>query len=233
MALARLRFHLTRVSGNSKTGPIPVTTSSRDTCPSTCPFRGSGCYADGGPLALHWGKVTSAERGVSFAQHCADLASLPPGQLVRLNQAGDLVHRQGRVSRRFVRGIVAACKNLKAYTYSHHALNLGENLQLLRFANRNGLTINVSTETEAAADQAIASGLPAVLAVDSDESRDTWHTPAGNVVLVCPAQRRDIDCATCQLCHTRGKRVIIAFRAHGTNKKKANQAISSQNATTN
>lgn len=232
MALARLRFHLTRVSGNSKTGPIPVTTSSRDTCSPSCPFLGMGCYADAGPLALHWGKVTTAERGVSFAQHCADLASLPPSQLVRLNQAGDLVHKHGRISRRFVRGIVAACKNLKAYTYSHHALNLGENLQLLRFANRNGLTINVSTETEAAADQAIASGLPAVLAVDSDEARDTWHTPAGNVVLVCPAQRRDTDCATCQLCHTRGKRVVIAFRAHGTSKKKANQAISSQNAKT-
>jgi len=225
MALARLRFHLTRVSGNSKTGPIPVTTSSRDTCPSSCPFRGQGCYADAGPLALHWGKVTAAERGVPFAQHCADLASLPPGQLVRLNQAGDLVHKHGRISRRFVRGIVAACRNLKAYTYTHHKLNIGENLQMLRFANRNGLTVNVSTETEAAADRAIESGLPAVLAVNSDEPRDTWHTPAGNVVLVCPAQRRDTDCATCQLCRTRGRRVIIAFRAHGTGKKKANQAI--------
>ena len=88
----------------------------------------------------------------------------------------------------------------------------------------------MSTETEAAADQAIASGLPAVLTVNSEETRNTWHTPAGNVVLVCPAQRRGIDCATCQLCHTRGKRVIIAFRAHGTGKKKADQAIANQHA---
>jgi hypothetical protein len=232
MALARLRFHLTRVSGNSKTGPIPVTTSSRDTCSPSCPFLGQGCYADGGPLALHWGKVTNAERGVPFAEHCAQLAALPADQLVRLNQAGDLVHKHGRISRRFVRGIVAACKHLKAYTYSHHALNLGENLQMLRYANRNGLTINVSTETEAAADQAIASGLPAVLTVNSEETRNTWHTAADNVVLVCPAQRRDIDCAKCQLCHTRGKRVIIAFRAHGTGKNKADQAIASQHAKT-
>lgn len=225
MTLSRLRFHLTRASGNRKTGPIPVTTSSRATCSPSCPFLLNGCYADGGPLALHWQKVTAAERGVSFAQHCADLASLPPGQLTRLHQAGDLPHVRGRISRRFVRGIVAACKNLKAYTYTHHALNLGENLSLIRYANRQGLTVNISTETESAADHAIASGLPAVLAVDSDETRDTWHTPAGNVVLVCPAQRRNTDCATCQLCHTRGRRVIVAFRAHGTCRRKANQAI--------
>lgn len=230
MTLSRLRFHLTRVSSNSKTGPIPVTTSSRDTCPPTCPFKGSGCYAESGPLAIHWGKVTNAERGQSFAQHCQDLASLPPQQLTRLNQAGDLPHTRGRISRRFVRGIVAACKNLKAYTYTHHRLNLGENLALLRFANRNGLTVNVSTETERCADDAIAAGLPAVLAVDSEEARNTWHTPAGNVVLVCPAQNRDTDCATCQLCHTRGRRVIVAFRAHGTGKRKASQAIAGAQA---
>jgi hypothetical protein len=225
MNLSNLRFHLTRVSANKKTGPMPVTTSSRDTCPCTCPFRGSGCYADSGPLAIHWGKVTSAERGVTFSQHCDDLASLPSGQLVRLNQAGDIAHNRGKISRRFVRGIVAACKNLKAYSYTHHRLDVGENLQMLRFANRNGLTVNVSTETEASADRAIESGLPAVLAVSSEEARTTWRTAAGNLAMVCPAQLRETDCATCQLCHTRGRRVIIAFRAHGASKRKADQAI--------
>lgn len=225
MSLSRLRFHLTRTSGNQKTGPIPVTTSSRDTCPATCPFKGSGCYAESGPLALHWQKVSNAERGVSFAQHCADLASLPRQQLTRLNQAGDLPHTAGRISRRFIRGMVQACRKIRAYTYTHHSLNLGENLALLRFANRNGLTVNVSTENEKAADSAIAAGLPAVLAVSSDESRNAWRTPAGNLVMICPAQTRGKDCASCELCHKRGKRVVIAFRAHGTSKRKANAAI--------
>jgi hypothetical protein len=68
MTLSRLRFHLTRSSGNRKTGPIPVTTSSRATCSPSCPFLLNGCYADGGgPLRLHWEKVTTGERGVSFA----------------------------------------------------------------------------------------------------------------------------------------------------------------------
>ena len=225
MSLTNLRFHLTRVSGNRKTGPIPVTTSSRATCPPTCPFLASGCYADGGPLALHFGKVTAGERGVPFPQHCAELAALPPGQMTRLHQAGDMPHNGGRISRRFVHGMVKACRNLKAYTYTHHRLSLGENLALLRYANRQGLKVNVSTESEASADEAIAAGLPAVMAVRSDEERDSWKTPAGHAVLVCPAQTGQTDCATCQLCQRRSKRLIIAFRAHGASKRKADQAI--------
>ena len=40
--LSALRFHLSRVSTNSKTGPIPVSTSSAVTCPPSCPFNQGG-----------------------------------------------------------------------------------------------------------------------------------------------------------------------------------------------
>ncbi len=46
----------TRVSSNAKTGPIPVTTTSEETCPVSCPLKRNGCYADAGPLALFWRK---------------------------------------------------------------------------------------------------------------------------------------------------------------------------------
>jgi hypothetical protein len=182
-SLAFARFHLSRLSGNKKTGFMPVTTTSRNTCHG-CPFDGSGCYAQSGPLALHWRKVSDGSRGVGWQQHLADLASLPTGSPLRLNRA----------------------------------------------AQKSGLTINVSTETEAAADRAVAAGLPAVLACPSTETRSTWHTPAGNVVLVCPAQRRDTSCSDCMLCHQggRGRRVIVAFIAHGTSKRKADAAITAQ-----
>ena len=55
--------HLTTKSSNKKVGPIPVSTSSHLNCPQTCPYLNNGCYADGGPLALHWRKVTEGERG--------------------------------------------------------------------------------------------------------------------------------------------------------------------------
>ena len=115
-----------------------------------------------------------------------------------------------------------AVSHLKAYTYSHHKLSLGENLQLLRYANRNGLTVNVSCESEQQVDDTIAAGLPAVVVIPSDEKRTTWHTKGGNVVLVCPAQRIDSKtCADCMLCHKRGSRIAIGFLAHGTGKRKA------------
>ena len=102
---------------------------------------------------------------------------------------------------------------------------MGDNGQLLRRANREGLRINVSTETEESADRAIASGLPAVLAVSSEETRTVWRTPARNLVKVCPAQLRDTDCNRCMLCHKRGSKVIIAFLAHGSRKTRANQQL--------
>jgi hypothetical protein len=227
MKLSSLSFHLSPVSGNAKTGPIAVSTSSRATCSPTCPFLGNGCYAESGPLLLHWRKVTEGIRGVSFPDFLGKLRSLESGRLFRHNQAGDLPHTSGRISRTFIRKMVQSVAHLKAFTYTHHSLKLGENLQLLRYANRNGFTVNISTESESAADDAIASGLPAVMVADSTESRTTWHTKGGNVVLVCPAQRSDTKtCADCKLCHHRGRRVVIAFLAHGTGKRKANAALS-------
>ena len=223
--LSSLRFHLTPKSSNAKTGPVAVTTSSRATCSPTCPFFQNGCYADGGPLRFHWDKVSRGERGKPWREHLADLAALPAGSQLRLNQAGDLPATDGKISRLYARALAAAVRHLKAWTYSHHKLT-PSNLQILRLLNRQGLTVNCSTETESAADAAVAAGLPAVLAVDSEESRAQWNTAAGNRVIVCPAQQRDgVTCSDCMLCHKRGRRVVVAFLAHGTGKRKAQAAL--------
>jgi len=227
--LSALRFHFSRHSTNRKTGDLPVSTSSAITCPATCPFNnGGGCYAANYPMRHHWDAVTRGDRGEPLQRFLANIAALPAGQLWRHNQAGDLPHTAGRISRRFMRAIIAANRGRLGYTYTHHSLNVGENLQLLRQANRQGFTVNVSTESESAADSVIASGLPAVMTVPSGETRTTWQTAGGNRVLVCPAQRSDTKtCSDCQLCHAqkRGRRVIIAFLAHGTAKRRAESAI--------
>jgi len=226
MKLSDLKFHLSTVSSNKKTGPIAVSTSSRTTCSPSCPFLSNGCYAESGPLLLHWRKVTEGARGDSFVVFLSNLLKLENGRLFRHNQAGDLPHTKGRISRSFMRRMVESVKHLKAFTYTHHSMLLGENLQLLRYANKNGFTVNISTESEIMADKTIASGLPAVIVANSDETRVNWHTPAGNTVLVCPTQRSDTTtCSDCKLCHGRNNRVVIAFLAHGTSKKKANAAI--------
>ena len=185
------------------------------------------CYAMTGPLALHWDKVSNGERGKGWRDHLADLATLPVFSPLRLNQSGDIPHSGGRISRRYLVALLQVIKRrkLQAWTYTHHDLAKGENAELLRRAFRSGLTINVSTETVEAADAAIAAGLPATITVPSTETRNTWRTPERNLVMVCPAQRRETDCSQCMLCHKRGKRVVIAFTAHGTRKKKADQLL--------
>lgn len=72
----QLRARLVKVSGNRKTGPIPVSTTSRESCPNSCPLY-TGCYASGGPLRIHWDKVTSGEGSDSWENFCADVAKLP------------------------------------------------------------------------------------------------------------------------------------------------------------
>jgi hypothetical protein len=230
MKLSELKFQFVKKSSNIKTGEIPTTVSSRATCPDTCPFKGNGCYAESGFYTrLNWDAVTRGDRGTHLRQFMASIAALPLGQLWRHNVSGDLPHTAGKISRRFIRAIIAANRGKRGYTYTHHDPNLGENLALIRQANRQGFTVNLSTETETAADSAIAAGIPAVIAVDSNETRTTWATPAGNRVLVCPAQRSDTKtCADCQLCHKRGRRVVIAFLAHGTGKRKAQAAIAAR-----
>jgi hypothetical protein len=86
------RYALTRKSANVKTGPIPVSTTSRNSCPTACPLRGAGCYADGGPLGMYWRKLSHADAtiGTDIAGFAAAIAALPDGQLWRHNQAGDM-----------------------------------------------------------------------------------------------------------------------------------------------
>jgi hypothetical protein len=48
------------------------------------------CYAESGPLYMHWLKVWKGERGYSLNAHIKAVEALPPNSMVRINQAGDL-----------------------------------------------------------------------------------------------------------------------------------------------
>ena len=221
-----LKYHLSRHSGNAKTGKMPVTTSSHATCPKTCPFY-SNCYATSGfHLRMHWNKVTQGLRGNSYAEFLQQIANLPAGILWRHNQAGDLFKPGTIQGRKMLRQLTAANKGKRGYTYTHHKLTKNT-VEALKEANSGGFVVNASTESEAAADKAIANGLPAVMVVKSSETRTNWQTPDGNKVVVCPAQRRDdMTCSKCKLCQNRKSNLVVAFLAHGTNKKTIDGIIS-------
>jgi hypothetical protein len=220
-----LRFHLTLSSKNSKTGPIPVSTSSRATCPETCGLRGNGCYAETGPIALHWQAVTEGTRGNPWADFLAAIRKLPARQLWRHNQAGDLWKPGLAMGRAALAQLVEANRGRRGFTYSHHKRTAAVS-QAFRAATANGFTVNASCESESEADGAIASGVRAVFVVSANETRNVWTTAGGNRAVVCPAQRFDaVNCASCQLCHSRPGHVAVAFRAHGTQWRKVEAAL--------
>jgi hypothetical protein len=225
LSAGALRFHLTPRSANAKTGPIPVSTSSRATCWDGCPFLKNGCYADAGPLALHWDAVTRGDRGTPWSDFLAAVAALPAGQIWRHNQAGDL-YRPGTVTgRKALAQLVEANRGRRGFTYSHHK-RTPATVQAFKAATANGFTVNASCETVAGADAAIANGLRAVFVVPSAETRTAWDTPGGNRAVLCPAQRRDgVTCATCQLCQSRPSNVAIAFQAHGTGRRRIESVL--------
>ena len=71
-----MQVHLTLKSANVKTGPIPVSTTERDSCPADCKMKAE-CYAASGPLALHWAAVSDKKRGASWPEFCDTIEALP------------------------------------------------------------------------------------------------------------------------------------------------------------
>ena len=213
--------HLTKVSTNRKVGPIPVSTSSSETCPPSCPLSEGGCYAKGGPLAMHWAKVTSGERGLQWADFLREIKSLPKGQLWRHNQAGDLAGKGGRIDGRKLSDLAKANKGRRGFTYTHKPIT-PSNLAKLKSAAGLGFVVNLSANNPLHADQLSAHGLPVVTVLPSDAPKVS-QTPKGLKVIRCPATNKgDVTCSRCGLCAEGARDYVIGFPAHGSASKKAN-----------
>jgi len=220
------RYHLSRVSGNTKTGPIPVTTSSSTTCPGSCPLKNNGCYAETGPLALHWRAITQGTRGYDLAQLCTQIKKLPKHQLWRFAQAGDLPGEDDAIDCDALQQIVEANANRRGYAYTHYPAANPQNAAAIRQAIVRGFTINLSANSLEHADElADLSVAPVVTLLLPDQLTSTV-TPKGRLVAICPAVTHDdINCANCGICAVPNRKSIIGFPAHGTGKKRATKVF--------
>ena len=215
--------HLTLKSRNEKVGPIPVSTTEARTCPVSCPFKKNGCYADGGPLALFWGKVSRGDAGVSWDEFCGQIQALPEGQLWRHNQAGDLPSSDGvRIDPFAMHDLVSTNRGKRGFTYTHHDVTLQDNAEVVAYANGQGFTVNLSGNNLAHADSLAALNIGPVVAVVPEDHPEHSVTPEGRKVVVCPEQTgKAKSCTECQLCQRVDRKVIVGFRAHGVSKRKA------------
>lgn len=213
-------FKFTRVSGNSKTGPIPTTVSSSDTCPDNCGLKRTGCYAEYGMVGMHWRNTDKGKHVITWGELCVNVKALPANQLWRHNVAGDLP------GDRFINGaalyeLVKANKGKKGFTYTHHEMN-PSNIQCVNYANQSGFTINLSADTPEQADKLAGLGVAPVVCLMPENGPKTITTPAGRTIVQCPATYRDeINCANCGICAVASRKAIIGFPVHGAGRKKA------------
>ena len=215
--------HLTPKSRNTKTGPIPVSTTGAETCPTVCPLRGGGCYANGGPLAIHWAKVSAGERKMPWRAFCDAVAAFPAGTLWRHNQAGDLPGDGIAISSPKLQALIDANQGKRGFTYTH-CPPTSDNLELIRDANRRGFTVNLSADTFAELDR-LPPDVPAVvlLPLDAPMRAGAAQTPGGRRVIQCPAERSPaVTCRDCALCYRADRRTVaVGFTVHGSRKATA------------
>lgn len=211
---------LTLKSRNVKTGPIPVSITSANSCPNSCPFSGGGCYAKGGPLAMHWRKVTNNERGTNWADFCKAVSGFESGQLWRHNAAGDLVGVGESIDPKALGELVLANQGKRGFTYTHKT-NDKANFKWIRAANDWGFTVNLSANSLDHADELADIGAGPVVTVLPIDAPPKQTTPKGRTVVTCPATYRDnVSCSTCQLCAVSDRQTIVGFPAHGNAKAK-------------
>ena len=217
--------HITMKSNNKKVGKIPVSTTSASTCPAICPFNHAnegGCYANAGPLAMHWAKVTDGNRGDTWSVFTGKIANLKDGQLWRHNQAGDLAGDGKRLDAKANFQLSEANKGKRGWTYTHYdVINDKHNANVVQQMNGDGFVVNLSGNNLAHADDLYDLRIgPVTTVLPSDQMTNTV-TPKGRKVVVCPAVvKDDVSCEDCQLC-ARLRDAIVGFPAHGNGKKKA------------
>lgn len=137
--------------------------------------------------------MTRYKNPVEWAQFVKQIKGLARGSLWRHNQAGDLN-------------------------------GIGEDIDTAKLADlvqankgKRGFTINLSGNNIAHADKLKALNVgPVVVMMPRDADKVTL-TPAGNKVVICPAENTDkVNCLKCGICQHAKRDYIIGFRAHGT-----------------
>ena len=246
-----MKFHLTLRSSNTKTGPIPVSTSPEETCPPSCPLKGKGCYADGGPLRIHWNKVSSGERGVEYTDFCNEIKALPPGQLWRHNQCGDLcsvangiamgpygIEENGPpkpdeyriIDKSLLGRLVNANKGKRGFTYTHYLVTGDKsaaiwNRNTIRSAMKGGFVINLSADSISEADRMVELDIAPVTVTLPSDAEQTIITPKGRKIIMCPVAADKLpSCAVCGLC-AKNRKAIIGFPAHGAKKNQLSRFL--------
>ena len=228
--------HFKPVSGNAKTGPIPVTTTPSETCPPACPLIDAGCYAATGHIGMHWRKVSAGRQAnmVPWSDLCRIIAKMRPKQVWRSSQAGDLPGKGNSIDRGSVESLTTANNSRPGILYTHKPVRAADiagdrklakvlarrNRSIIAKANRNGLIINLSGNNPNHADKLAQLGIAPVVTLLPAKAPVKSFSPVGIPILKCPATfLESVQCSNCgngkPLCAIAGRQFIVGFPAHG------------------
>lgn len=214
-----VRWQLRQTTCNRKLGDMATVTLSRSTCPPSCPLRGGGCYAESGPLRLHWDAVSDGRRGSEgwseLGTALVAWSKANPRRMIRIGDAGQITDEQGDVPGPIMRALRTIGPR-RAIVYVHPTRGYWRRRASTLKAY--GVALNVSREGIVPWDPVV----PQVTVVP----RGTFAEGRRRVgdVVQCPAEYCDTDCARCKLCALPSRRCVVGFSAHGAQARKAEQA---------
>jgi hypothetical protein len=230
-------YSFTAVSQNSKTGNIAVTSTSSDSCPTSCPFiktvivdavkmQLNGCYADYSYTGIQWRKLDKT--GLDFKALLSNIRHMDKSAKLRLNVMGDLPHKDQTILVDLFNQLVDIIvkRQLNTILYSHHDLTIESNLIAFQSAFKQGLHVNASCESIEQAKTALDNGINAVLVMPLNSPKVQKIDDVK--VVQCPNEYNEkIQCINCMICakDRTQNRVIIGFTAHGTGKTKVSKAV--------
>lgn len=204
------------VSENRKLGKVSATYVAQQSCPKSCPFYKSGCYAESGMVGCQTARLNrdAAElTSYQLAQNEAQAIDVLPGELpLRLHVVGDC--RTSRAARVVSSAAVRyrSKHGRPVWTYTHAWR------KVVRSAWRS-VSVLASCETAAQVRQAWRREYACAMVV-AEHASDKAYFLENLKVVPCPQQTgRVSSCADCKLCfddaRLREIGVVIAFEAHG------------------
>ena len=220
----------TERSENRKLGGVSVTLASiKGSCPTTCPLRDNGCYAQDSFVGMMVRRmdnfVQDADLDASAVAHdeANAIDGLSGKRALRLHVAGDCKTDEAAHTVSGAAGRYSARHGQPVWTYSHAWRDVARD-------SWKDVSVLASCETTQDVREASARGYASARVVpEFPNGRRAWQED-GLTMLPCPEQSgAAASCADCKLCwkdqSLRSRGVTIAFAAHGSGTQKVKTTL--------
>ena len=214
-------------STNSKTGPVSVTYAPIQSCPKSCPFLDSGCYAQQGHCGIHLNRLNKAAEAEGFVRpidiakkEAEAISKLKGDKPLRLHIVGDCRTSQAAQIVAKAAAEYTAKHGQLVWTYTHAWKEVPRD-------KWGSISVLASCETINEAKQAMKRGYAASIVRLKEFKRPfAWEDV---ILMPCLEMTKGIKCDKCKLClndqRLIEKEKVICFFPHGTKENQAKDAI--------